>query len=145
MSRRPPRSQRPDTPCPDPTRFRSHIMASGALPPGLPPIEIDGCWWWDGGIVSNTPLSHVLDRQSEDMLVFQVDLFPAKGDMPHTLMDVYAREKDIRYSSRTRQVTDQLMRLRKERATIRKVLKKLHAALKADPDVATLTDRKSVR
>lgn len=115
-----------------------HIMASGALPPGLPPIEIDGCWWWDGGIVSNTPLSHVLDRQSEDMLVFQVDLFPAKGDLPHTIMDVYAREKDIRYSSRTRQVTDQLMRLRKERETIRKVLKKLPPALKDDPDVATL-------
>src|SRR3546814_17639286 len=93
-----------------------HIMASGALPPGLPPIEIDGCWWWDGGIVSNTPLSHVLDRQSEDMLVFQVDLFPAKGDMPHTLMAVYAREKDIRYSRRTRQVNDQLRRLPKERA-----------------------------
>ena len=73
-----------------------HIMASGALPPGLPPVEIDGAWWWDGGIVSNTPLSYVLDRQSEDMLVFQVDLFPAKGAMPHTIMDVASREKDIR-------------------------------------------------
>ena len=52
-----------------------HIMASGALPPGLPPVEIDGRWYWDGGIVSNTPLAHVLDHQTEDMLVFQVDLF----------------------------------------------------------------------
>src|SRR3546814_8935259 len=59
-----------------------HIMASGALPPGLPPIEIDGRWYWDGGIVSNTPLAHVLDHQSADMLVFQVDLFPAEGPMP---------------------------------------------------------------
>src|SRR3546814_5659584 len=122
----------------DERRDARHIMAAGALPPGLPPIEIDGCWWWDGGIVSNTPLSHVLDRQSEDMLVFQVDLFPAKGDMPHTLMDVYAREKDIRYSSRTRQVTDQLIRLRTERETTRKVLKKLAEALEDDPDVAKL-------
>lgn len=117
-----------------------HIMASGALPPGLPPIEIDGAWWWDGGIVSNTPLSYVLDKQKEDLLVFQVDLFPARGALPATIMDVYAREKDIRYSSRTRQVTDQLIRLRKEREMIRKVLAKLPPGLAADPDVARLAD-----
>ena len=122
-----------------------HVMASGALPPGLPPVEIDGCWWWDGGIVSNTPLSYVLDRQSEDMLVFQVDLFPAKGDMPHTIMDVASREKDIRYSSRTRQVTDQLMRLRQEREMIRKVLKKLPDELKDDPDVSRLRELSAER
>src|SRR5690606_33967840 len=63
-----------------------HIMASGALPPGLPPIEIDGCRWWDGGIVSNTPLAHVLDHQTSDLLVFQVDLFPAQGEVPQTIM-----------------------------------------------------------
>ena len=33
-----------------------HILASGALPPGLPPVEIDGIWSWDGGLVSNTQL-----------------------------------------------------------------------------------------
>ena len=115
-----------------------HIMASGALPPGLPPIEIDGAWWWDGGIVSNTPLAHVLDNQKQDLLVFQVDLFPARGALPATIMDVYSREKDIRYSSRTRQVTDQLIRLRKEREAIRKVLAKLPPELAADPDVEQL-------
>jgi NTE family protein len=115
-----------------------HIMASGALPPGLPPIEIDGAWWWDGGIVSNTPLAHVLDNQREDLLVFQVDLFPARGALPATIMDVYSREKDIRYSSRTRQVTDQRIRLRKEREAIRKVLAKLPPELADDPDVAHL-------
>jgi NTE family protein len=113
-------------------------MASGALPPGLPPVEIDGAFWWDGGIVSNTPLSHVLDNQKEDLLVFQVDLFAARGEAPATIMDVYAREKDIRYSSRTRQVTDQLIRLRKEREAIRKVLDKLLPDLAADPDVERL-------
>jgi NTE family protein len=117
-----------------------HIMASGALPPGLPPVEIDGAWWWDGGIVSNTPLSHVLDHQKADLLVFQVDLFPARGELPATIMDVYSREKDIRYSSRTRQVTDQLIRLRKEREAIRKVLDKLPGDLKQDEDVARLAE-----
>ena len=115
-----------------------HVMASGALPPGLPPVEIDGAWWWDGGIVSNTPLSHVLDHQKADLLVFQVDLFSARGERPATIMDVASREKDIRYSSRTRQVTDQLIRLRKEREAIRKVLDKLPPALADDADVKRL-------
>ena len=57
-----------------------HIMASGALPPGFPPVEIDGEQYWDGGLLSNTPLQYMVDyypRRSR--LVFQVDLFPAHG------------------------------------------------------------------
>jgi NTE family protein len=130
-----------DTRGPKRTRIDArHIMASGALPPGLPPVEIDGAWWWDGGIVSNTPLQHVLDQQKTDLLVFQVDLFPARGELPASIMDVYSREKDIRYSSRTRQVTDQLIRLRTEREAIRKVLAKLPPALCQDEDVAALAE-----
>ncbi len=116
-----------------------HIMASGALPPGLPPIEIDGSLWWDGGLVSNTPLSHVLDHQEHGMLVFQVDLFSAATEAPRTIMDVMAREKEIRFSSRTRQVSDQVMKLRQERESIRRLLAKLPAAMTDDADVRTLT------
>ncbi len=115
-----------------------HIMASGALPPGLPPIEIDGSLWWDGGLVSNTPLSHVLDHQRDGMLVFQVDLFSAATEAPRTIMDVMAREKEIRFSSRTRQVSDQVMKLRQERETIRRLLAKLPAAMHDDADVQAL-------
>jgi NTE family protein len=115
-----------------------HIMASGALPPGLPPIEIDGRLWWDGGLVSNTPLTHVLDHQTEPLLAFQVDLFAAATERPRTIMDVAAREKEIRFSSRTRQVSDQVMRIRKDREIARKVLAKLPAALRDDPDVLAL-------
>ncbi len=115
-----------------------HIMASGALPPGLPPVEIDGKLWWDGGLVSNTPLSHVLDTQDAEMLVFQVDLFAASAASPKTMMDVVAREKEIRFSSRTRQISDQLMKLRKERELIRRVLAKLPDNLHNDPDVTRL-------
>jgi NTE family protein len=78
-----------------------HILASGALPPGFPPVMIDGVAYWDGGIVSNTPLQYVIDNPpARDLLVFQVDLFNARGPMPRTLADVTQREKDIRYSSR---------------------------------------------
>ncbi|MHA6718028.1 patatin-like phospholipase family protein [Sphingomonas sp. RS6] len=112
-----------------------HIMASGALPPGLPPVEIDGRFYWDGGLVSNTPLTHVLDRQEAGTLIFQVDLFPAAGTMPRTIMDVMAREKEIRYSSRTRAISDERMRLRTARETVRRLLDKLPADLADDPDV----------
>ena len=115
-----------------------HIMASGALPPGLPPIEIDGKYWWDGGLVSNTPLTDVLDTQTEPMLVFQVDLFAAESARPRTIMDVAAREKEIRFSSRTRQVSADQMKLRAARQAVTRVLDKLPPGLRDDPDVAAL-------
>ncbi|HEX7741867.1 MAG TPA: DUF3734 domain-containing protein [Sphingobium sp.] len=115
-----------------------HIMASGALPPGLPPVEIDGRHYWDGGLMSNTPLSHVLEHQTDDMLVFQVDLFPAEGPMPRQMTDVYSRAKDIQYSSRTRQVTDLYLRLRREHRAIAAVLDKLPPELQDDPDAQKL-------
>src|SRR3954451_6583728 len=72
-----------------------HVMASGALPPGLPPIEIEGEHYWDGGLVSNTPLQHVLDEETrKDLLIFQVDLFSARGPMPRSLLEAAEREKD---------------------------------------------------
>lgn len=115
-----------------------HIMASGALPPGLPPVEIDGKLYWDGGLVSNTPLQDILDSQDRPMLVFQVDLFPAEGRIPKTMEDVVARAKEIRFSSRTRAINDQMLRLRKERELIRRVLAKLPPELADDADVAAL-------
>ncbi|MEG3147288.1 patatin-like phospholipase family protein [Sphingomonas sp. RT2P30] len=118
-----------------------HIMASGALPPGLPPIEIDGRLWWDGGLVSNTPLTHVLDHQTDPLLAFQVDLFAAATERPRTIMDVMAREKEIRFSSRTRQISAQVMKLRQEREAIRKVIAKLPPELRDDADVRALAAR----
>jgi NTE family protein len=84
-----------------------HVMASGALPPAFPPVQIGTDYYWDGGLVSNTPLQHVLDNAGcHHMLVFQVDLFSARGPLPRDMDDVLARQKDIQYSSRTRLVTD---------------------------------------
>lgn len=100
-----------------------HVLASGALPPGFAPIEIDGRYYWDGGLVSNTPLQYILDHQEGDMLAFQVDLFPAEGARPMQMSDVWSREKDIRYSSRTRMVTDQYIRARREHQAMRDMLK----------------------
>lgn len=84
-----------------------HIMASGALPPAFPPVVIDGEAYWDGGVVSNTPLEHVLEsKPRRDTLAFEVDLWSARGIVPRTLLDVLERAKDIQFSSRTRLGTD---------------------------------------
>lgn len=113
-----------------------HLMASGALPPGFPPVEIDGEPYWDGGLVSNTPLEYVLERcgPREDMCVFQVDLFNAKGCMPETLFDVAQREKEIRFSSRTRLNTDVFCKLQAIRRAIRRLRTTVPHELSDDPN-----------
>ena len=116
-----------------------HVMASGALPPGFPPVEIDGELYWDGGLVSNTPVQYVLDEeQREDLLVFQVDLFSARGEAPRTLSEAAAREKDIRYSSRTRLNTDTSLELRRAKALARKLLARVPPARRDEPHIREL-------
>ena len=116
-----------------------HIMASGALPPGFPPVEIDGEFYWDGGLVSNTPLQYVIDQpRAHDMLVLQVDLFSARGRMPRNLSEVTEREKDIRFASRTRLNTDVVAQQQLMGAAARRLAAKLPAELADDPDLAQL-------
>src|SRR5215510_2822248 len=116
-----------------------HIMASGALPPGFPAVVIEGEHYWDGGIASNTPLDYVLDAEiARDMLIFQVDLFSARGDLPTSLLEAAEREKDIRYSSRTRMNTDKNKQLHNARRAVRDLIGKLPDYLKNDPSVEFL-------
>lgn len=103
-----------------------HIMASGALPPALPMVKVGTDHFWDGGIVSNTPLQHLLDQvDSLNSLVFQVDLFSARGVLPRDIHDVMARHKDIMYSSRTRYNTDMYRKTHHLRARLYKALSKI--------------------
>ena len=113
-----------------------HIMASGALPPGFPPIEIDGEPYWDGGLVSNTPLEFVLEKTGPraDMVIFQIDLFSARGCMPDNLFDIGQREKEIRYSSRTRLNTDTFREMQTIRRAIRHLRGKVPPELCDNPD-----------
>jgi NTE family protein len=118
-----------------------HIMASGALPPGFPSIVIEGEHYWDGGIASNTPLDYVLaEETNRDLLIFQVDLFSARGDLPMSLLDAAEREKDIRYSSRTRMNTDKNRQIHNARMAVRDLISKLPDYLKNDPSVALLRE-----
>jgi NTE family protein len=118
-----------------------HFMASGALPPGFPAVEIDGEYYWDGGMVSNTPLSRVLSSEPRrDTLTFQVDLWSAKGRLPYDLMEVASRQKDIQYSSRTRAITNHMLQMQKMRHALQQLMEKLPKAARNDPDIQAIAD-----
>ncbi len=117
----------------------AHVMASGSLPPGFPATEIDGEFYWDGGVVSNTPLQWVLDeRPRSDTLAFQVDLWSARGELPRDMVEVDVRQKDIRYSSRTRAGTDQFRKLQAVRRAAAKLLADMPLELRQTAEAETL-------
>lgn len=100
-----------------------HFMASAALPPGFPAVEIEGEFYWDGGLVSNTPLNHVLSATPRrNTLSFQVDLWSSYGPLPENIYEVQDRQKDIQYSSRTRAMTDFMATAQHYRRMLREVL-----------------------
>jgi len=116
-----------------------HVMASGALPPGFPAIEIDGEHYWDGGIVSNTPLQWVVESEPRrDTLAFQVDLWSARGEFPRNMLEVMTREEEIRYSSRTRAGTDQGKHIQKMRRAMAELLERLPPDLRDSPEARLL-------
>jgi NTE family protein len=118
-----------------------HIMASGALPPGFPAVQVGGDYYWDGGLVSNTPLQWLRDsRPRQDSLVFQVDLWSARGEIPHDLVGIDLRQKDIRFSSRTRKNTDQFKQEQRLRRAAHRLLQLVsdQDLLNADSEMALL-------
>jgi NTE family protein len=116
-----------------------HVMASGSLPPGFPATEIDGEYYWDGGLVSNTPLQWVLDNRPRlDTLAFQVDLWNSRGDLPNDLTGVEVRHKEIVYSSRTRAATDQYKKLQRLRVAVANLSKYLPDEVRNSEDYKVL-------
>ena len=116
-----------------------HVVASGSLPPGFPATEVDGQHFWDGGLISNTPLQWVLDfRPRRDTLAFQVDLWNARGELPKDLVEVEVRHKEIVYSSRTRAATDQYKHEQKLRIAAANLLKQLPEELRDSDDAKLL-------
>ena len=85
----------------DTTLGIEHVIASGALPPAFPPVRIDGELFWDGGVVSNTPVEAVFDdHPRRNSMVFAVHLWNPLGHEPETIWQVMNRQKDVQYSSR---------------------------------------------
>jgi len=116
-----------------------HVLASGALPPGFPAVEIEGEFYWDGGLVSNTPLQWVLESEPRrDTLAFQVDLWSARGTLPRTLPEVMTRQKEIQYSSRTRNNSDRFKYTQRLRNALASLLQKLPDEFRESPELAIL-------
>ncbi|MBN8907925.1 MAG: patatin-like phospholipase family protein [Rhodospirillales bacterium] len=114
-----------------------HVMASAALPPAFPMVQVGTDHYWDGGLVSNTPLQHLLEHLScQSSLVFQVDLFSAQGPLPRDMHDVLARQKDIQYSSRTRLVTDYYLKRYAQDRRLKSLLDRMPEELLTDEDRA---------
>jgi NTE family protein len=117
----------------------AHVMASGSLPPGFPPTEIEGEHYWDGGLVSNTPLDWVLDsRPGQDTLAFQIDLWSARGEFPRNLIEAESRQKEIRYSSRTRLASNQFKKKQIIRRAAHRLLAKMPTELLQTPEAEML-------
>ncbi len=116
-----------------------HVMASGALPPGFPPVEIEGEHYWDGGLVSNTPLEWVVENvPRQDTLAFQVDLWSARGDFPRQLAEVETRRKEIIYSSRTRASTSSFKRMQRMRNAAAKLSADMPEQVRNSPEMEVL-------
>lgn len=119
----------------------SHVIASGSLPPGFPAAEVEGEYYWDGGIVSNTPLEWLLgSRPRQDTLAFQVDLWKSHGELPKDFADIQVREKEIRFSSKTRAGTEHYKYSQKLRVALANLLKELPPELRNHPDARLLAE-----
>lgn len=119
----------------------AHVLASGALPPSFAPVEIAGRRYWDGGLVSNTPLDWVLNATPlEDTLAFQVDLWSARGELPGNLAEVEARQREIQFSSRTRASTTQFRTMQRARVAALGILDKLAPEHRDCAEAAVLRD-----
>ena len=116
----------------------SHVMASGALPPGFPPVEIDGEYYFDGGIMSNTPLQYAARDFRQDALIIQVDLFSGLGALPRNLGEVQERVKDIQFQSKVRFSVDQMRKIEDLRSALADVIGRLPKSMRADPKVRKL-------
>ena len=119
----------------------AHVMASGALPPAFPAIEIEGDSYWDGGIYSNTPIEVVLDDvPRRNSLIFSVNVWQPNGEHPKTLQQVMARHKDIQFASRGRSHVARQAQIHRLRHVVRELANRLPAELRADPVVKDLTE-----
>ena len=116
-----------------------HVRASGALPPGFPPVTIDGEHYWDGGVVTNTPITYVVDeRPLPTARIIQVDNFNAQGELPRNLSEVSERAKDIQYASRTRFNIERIQEMGELATAARALLDTLPPHLKSDPNAQKL-------
>lgn len=117
-----------------------HVMASGALPPAFPAVRIDGELYWDGGILSNTPVEVVFDdNPRRDSMVYAVHIWNPHGAEPETIWEVMNRQKDVQYSSRAASHIKRQRQLHRLRHVITELSAMLPAERRQTPEAAALS------
>ena len=116
-----------------------HIMASGALPPAFPAVRIDGELYWDGGILSNTPVEVVFDdNPRRNSMVYAVHIWNPHGSEPETIWEVMNRQKDVQYSSRSGSHIKRQRQLHRLRHVITELSALVPDDMRRNTDVAKL-------
>jgi NTE family protein len=123
-----------------------HILASASLPPGFPPTEINGEYYWDGAVVSNTPMQHVIDtRQRDSALIFQVDLWDPNGEVPLDIPSAFLRATEIHSASRANISLDQYKKMETFRNALCRFFDRLPEQYQNDPDARFLEKEARVK
>jgi NTE family protein len=123
-----------------------HIMASASLPPGFPPTEINGEYYWDGAVVSNTPMQHIIDtRQRDSALIFQVDLWDPNGEAPLDIPSAFLRATEIHSASRANISLEQYKKMETFRNALCSFLDRLPKQYQNDPDARFLEKEARVK
>ncbi len=124
----------------------AHVIASASLPPAFPPTEIDGEYYWDGGVVSNSPMQFVVDNaQRNSVLVFQVDLWDANGEVPLDIPSANLRAMEIHSASRINISLEQYRKMQQFRHALSRFLDQLPERCQGDPDVQFLAKEAHVK
>jgi len=123
----------------------AHIVASASLPPGFPPTEVEGDYYWDGGLVSNSPMQFVVDnRQGHSALVFQVDLWDANGEVPLDITSANLRAMEIHNASRVNISLEEYQKAQKFRQALRTLLDQLPDRCQNDRKIRLLAEEAHV-
>jgi NTE family protein len=124
----------------------AHVIASASLPPGFPPTEIDGEYYWDAGVVSNSPMQFVVDnRRRNSALIFQVDLWDANGEVPLDIPSANLRAIEIHSASRINVSLEQYKKMQKFRHALCKFLDQLPEHCQDNPEVKFLSEEARVK
>jgi len=88
-----------------------HVLASGSLAPQFPCTQIgegqNACYYWDGGLVDNTPLGAAIDAFTSEAgaepILVVMNLFPLRAALPNSFVQVDDRVNQLRFGNRLSQ------------------------------------------
>ncbi len=116
-----------------------HVLGSSAVPPCFPAVLVDGEYYWDGGVYSNSPIEVVFDEDPRrSSVVFAIQIWPMRGPRPQSLSHAFMRVKDILFGSRSRSHIMRQAQLHRMRRIIRELVDMLPAEQRDSPRVKEL-------